>query len=147
MANPWHVPMAKAKRQHLFPCGHRGRGKVCHRCEQEALAAAQAQQQAAQRQAQKQTWQSQFDHDPIDLRGLPRHVVEKARSILGDLQQGQHFTALKGKRMIFDRTVIRIPVGHRYRLLCREQDGQLLPWRVLSHEEYNAYANNKRPVG
>ncbi|QQE65869.1 hypothetical protein GFS31_25610 [Leptolyngbya sp. BL0902] len=139
--------MAKAKRQHTFPCGHRGRGQICHRCQQEALAKQAAQHQAADRQQQRQTWQAKFDLDPIDLRGLPRHVVEKARSILQDLQQGEHFKTLKGKRMIFDRTVIRIPVGHRYRLLCREHNGQLLPWRVISHEEYNAYASNKRPVG
>lgn len=138
--------MAKAKRQHTFPCGHRGRGQVCHRCQQEAQAKQAAQHQAAARQQQRQTWQAQFDQDPIDLRGLPHHVIEKARSILQDIQQGEHFKTLKGKRMIFDRTVIRIPVGHRYRLLCREQGGQLLPWRVLSHEEYNAYASNKRPV-
>ncbi len=138
--------MAKAKRQHTFPCGHRGRGKTCHRCEQAAQAQTQAHHQVTLRQEQRQLWQAQFNDDPIDLRSLPRHVVEKARSILSDLQNGQHFTAMKGKRMMFDRTVVRIPVGHRYRLLCREQDGQLIPWRVLSHEEYNAYANNKRPV-
>lgn len=138
--------MAKAKRQHTFPCGHRGLGKTCHRCAQEAKAQTQAQQQAALRQRQRQQWQAQFQQDPIDLQGLPRHVIEKARSILSDLQQGQHFTALKGKRMMFDRTVVRIPVGHRYRLLCREHHGQLTPWRVLSHEEYNAYASNKRPI-
>jgi hypothetical protein len=139
--------MAKAKRQHTFPCGHRGRGQVCHRCQQEAQAQAQAQQEATERQQQRQTWQAQFEQDAIDLRGLPSHVVEKARSILRDLDQGQHFTALKGKRMMFDRRVIRIPVGHRYRLLCREQDGHLFPWRVMTHEDYNAYASNKRPVG
>lgn len=110
------------------------------------MVTAQAQHQAAILQEERRAWHAQFDRDPIDLRGLPRHVVDKARDILNDLAQGQHFKALKGSRMIFDRTVVRIPVGHRYRLLCREHNGQLLPWRVLSHEEYNAYANNKRPV-
>jgi hypothetical protein len=55
-------------------------------------------------------------------------------------------TAFHGVRMNFDRTLIRIPVGRRYRMLCREQDGQVVPLRVLSHEQYNAYASNRRQL-
>lgn len=82
----------------------------------------------------------------MDLRGLPTHVVQKSRYILDELEKGKHFSKLHGKRMAFDRAVISVPVGLRYRMLCQEEQGRILPVMVLSHEDYNAYANNKRQV-
>ena len=47
---------------------------------------------------------------------------------------------MQGRRFNFDRTLLRIPVSYRYRLLCRWQSGQIIPLQVLSHESYNAVA-------
>lgn len=35
------------------------------------------------------------------------------------------------------RDVIRIPVTRRYRLLCRDDGDQIVPVKVISHEDYN----------
>jgi hypothetical protein len=53
---------------------------------------------------------------------------------------------LQGKRLSFDRTLLRIPVTYRYRLLCRWYSNQVIPLQVLSHEAYNAIARNKKHV-
>ncbi|MGG6241577.1 hypothetical protein ACQ4N7_23370 [Nodosilinea sp. AN01ver1] len=103
-------------------------------------------QKAAEQRQKKDEWVASFEHDVVNLRGLPEHVVIKSRHIVVELEKGRHFTKLHGKRMVFDREVIRIPVGLRYRMLCREERGRITPLMVLSHEDYNAYANNKRQV-
>jgi hypothetical protein len=138
--------VTKRKHKKLFPCGHRGHGKECVRCRQEAQEAETKAQEAAERQQQRDVWVASFAQDAVDLRGLPEHVVLKSRSILADLQKGKHFQKLSGKRMHFDKTLVRIPVGLRYRMLCREEQGRITPLMVVSHEDYNAYANNKRRV-
>jgi hypothetical protein len=138
--------LAKQKHKQTFPCGHKGHGKACVRCRQEAQEAARIAQEAAERQQQRDVWVASFAQDAVDLRGLPEHVVLKSRSILADLQKGKHFQKLSGKRMHFDKTLVRIPVGLRYRMLCREEQGRITPLMVVSHEDYNAYANNKRRV-
>jgi hypothetical protein len=138
--------MVRRKRKKMFPCGHQGRGKVCIRCKQEDEAARQKTQEQEKRLKQKALWNASFEQDVINLRGLPKHVVLKARRICRDLAKRKHFKHLGGSRFKFDRTVIRIPVGGRYRMLCRDEDGQVVPWQVMSHEAYNAYASNKRQV-
>lgn len=119
---------------------------MCNRCRQEAEAAAKTTAAKLERQRHRDAWGASFDHDPINLRGLPKPVVIKSRDILTELAAGTHFKALGGKRMKPDRTVVRIPVGHRYRMLCRDHQGQIIPLSVLSHEDYNTYANNPHRI-
>lgn len=138
--------MPKRKHKKTFPCGHKGHGKKCARCQQEAQVAARKAQEAAEQQRQRDEWVASFARDVVDLRGLPTHVVQKSRHIVGELEKGRHFSKLSGKRMHFDKSVVRIPVGLRYRMLCREEKGRITPLMVMSHEDYNAYANNKRQV-
>lgn len=119
-----------AGRKKTFPCGHTGKGQYCHKCsEQQRL----VQERAAERQA----WASQFENDAIDLTNLPKHLVEKSRGILKKIEDGEPWQALGGKKLHHDSGIIRIPVGYNYRLLCRLNNSRLIPYKVLSHEEYN----------
>jgi hypothetical protein len=102
--------------------------------------------QATAPQTAKQQWQASFAQDPIDLTHLPKPIVLKTRKILAALEQGMAPSQLQGKRLSFDRTLLRIPVTYRYRLLCRWYSNQVIPLQVLSHEAYNAIARNKKHV-
>ena len=93
---------------------------------------------------QQLTWQATFQADPIPLKHLPKPIVLRTRKILKALAQGTPPSTLKGKRFKFDRTLLRIPISYRYRLICRWQDGSITPLIVLSHEDYNAIAHNKQ---
>lgn len=94
----------------------------------------------------KRQWQELFADDPIDLTHLPKPIVIKTRQILTALDQGVPPSQLQGKRLSFNRTLLRIPVTYRYRLLCRWYANQIIPLQVLSHEAYNAIARNKKRV-
>lgn len=121
------------KRKKKFPCGHTGLGQFCHRCAQKE---AQRQQSAQQRQA----WQTQLAAAPIPLEHLPRDIAEKVLEVLAKLDHGAGYTSLQGKRLhkMGQRSVISIPIGRRFRLICREDaTGKLVPLEALSHEEYN----------
>jgi hypothetical protein len=118
------------RRKKKFACGHRGYGQICHKCEQKQMA-------IAQKKAQKQKWQETFDGDLIDLRGLPKNVVLKARRILSGLQNRRDYREFRGKRLRHDRFIISIPVTRDYRLICRDRDHGITPEAVVSHEDYN----------
>jgi hypothetical protein len=117
-----------------FPCGHKGNGQFCHTCKQ--LEASQ--QEKAQSKAEKLQWKASFAEDPIDLRVLPRKkLVLKARSILESVREGESFQQLNGKRMNYNRKIISIPIDNDYRILFKEEKSGLIPFDLLSHEEYN----------
>lgn len=118
------------KRKRTFPCGHRGYGKFCHQC-------AQQEQTRSRKRQQKEEWKQTFAADPIDLQGLPRAIVVKARQTIQGLADGRDYREFSGKRLEHDRSVISIPVTRSYRLLCRAAGGTLTPVRVITHEEYN----------
>jgi hypothetical protein len=101
-------------------------------------------QKVARRRAIRQHWNRQFLADPIPLRHLPKPIVIKTRLVLAALASGTPPAELNGKRFQFDRTLLRIPISYRYRLLCRWRDGQIVPLKVMSHEDYNAFARNKK---
>ncbi|MEO0410039.1 MAG: hypothetical protein AAF289_22065 [Cyanobacteria bacterium P01_A01_bin.135] len=90
-----------------------------------------------QRRAQRQRWQQSFAYDRIDLTHLPKKVVLSARAILKQLEQGAGFWTFSGKRLLPDRTLIRIPVRQQYRLLGRWINHKFIPLEVMSHEAYN----------
>ena len=108
------------KHRKRFACGHRGFGQYCHCC---------ADREAARRKK-------------AELRREPKMVMQKAKQILGWLRDGVHPGALGGKQFGFDRDLLRIPVGYRYRLLCRREGQGFEPLEVLSHEAYNPVMRN-----
>lgn len=114
----------------MFPCGHKGYGQNCHRCLQERFAREQKKQQ-------KQQWEDTFAQDPIELRHLPAHVVNRARTIIAALQTQRNYREFGGKRLRHDRFIVSIPVTRNYRMLCRDCGNFLVPEEVLSHEDYN----------
>lgn len=126
-----------------FPCGHAGKGQFCHRCKQAELEAAKKAQAKAseveERRADKQAWEATFAADAIDLHVLQtRERVTKARDILQRLASGEPYTALGGKRWESDRNIVSIPIGWGYRLVLRDDRGQLRPLACMTHEAYNS---------
>ncbi|MCP2732132.1 DUF7682 family zinc-binding protein [Limnofasciculus baicalensis] len=119
-----------SRRKKTFPCGHKGYGQACHRCEQEHKA------RDAKKQ-QKQEWESTFAEDPIDLKELPAHVVVKARIIIAGLESHKNYREFGGKRLRHNRFIISIPVTRHYRMLCYDKGSFVIPHAVLSHEDYN----------
>ncbi|MGD1943140.1 MAG: hypothetical protein ACFB0G_17735 [Leptolyngbyaceae cyanobacterium] len=143
--------MSRRSRKHKkrFACGHRGFGQTCHCCaarqpqlakQSQRLAENRAQQMAKSRQ--RQQWQATFAADPIDLKKLPRRIVLKARGVMAALETGINYWELSGKRLESMRSIIRIPVTYRYRLLCRDDGRSLIPLKVISHERYNAISRH-----
>ncbi len=126
-----------AKRKTLFPCGHKGYGKACHRCTQEFAAQQQCVQRRAEKQTKKQEKEASFARDIIDLRGLPDHVVTKARAIIAALGENKNYRDFGGKRLRHNRLIVSIPVTRNYRMLCEDCGTFLIPQKLLSHEDYN----------
>lgn len=129
-----------------FPCGHKGKGQYCHRCEQEKkeLTQKQAEQEVKQQELlrqkeEAQRWKALFDQDSVNLRALASHklLVEKAREIISAIESGQPYTDFKGKRMRFDREVVSVPLGYDWRLIFHPIGGRYVCQELLSHEDYN----------
>ena len=125
------------RRKRTFSCGHKGYGKVCHRCEQQKIVERQEDRQLAEKRNQKQQWEASFEEDIIDLRGLPDYVVIKARTILAGLNDEKTYRDFGGKRLRHNRFIISIPVTRNYRMLCLDSGSFVVPQKVLSHEDYN----------
>ena len=125
------------KRKKTFPCGHKGYGQICHRCEEERKAREKQQEVKAQKRQEKQEWKKTFDDDQIDLTGLMPNLVIKARNIIDSLKDGQDYRNFGGKRLNYNRQVISIPLNRDYRMICHDVDGKPTPQSVVSHEEYN----------
>jgi hypothetical protein len=142
-------------RKTTFPCGHSGKGRFCHRCQ----LAKDAQASAAKNDAdasdgddppkgskdEKEAWRGTFEHDPIPLAHLPnRGLVMRARLILAEIDKGAPWHQFNGKRLQHDRTIVSIPLGRRYRILFRTDEGAPRPVEVLSHEAYNGTKPGRR---
>lgn len=147
-------------RKQTFPCGHTGKGRFCHRCEQEkresgddeAKPKADGNGQSGKDpdkvdldKIDKETWRETFEADPIPLRHLPsKGLVQRARMILEEIQRGAPWHQFNGKRLQHDRNIVSVPLGRRYRILFRTDDGAPRPVEVLSHESYNATKPGRR---
>jgi hypothetical protein len=125
------------RRKRTFPCGHKGYGKICHRCKQEEMVEQLEDQQLAEKRNRKQEWEASFEEDIIDLRGLPDYVVIKARAILAGLSDQKTYRDFGGKRLRHNRFIISIPVTRNYRMLCLDSGNFVVPQKILSHEDYN----------
>lgn len=163
--------MSRRSRRHWkrFECGHRGFGRFCHRCadlkrKQEGDVLTQEKKRKkkptkptkifnaleyqpirGKKRKKKSTKPTKEQmEDVIELGHLPRSIMEKARKVLGLLEQGANWFKLGGKQFHFDRSLMRIPVGYRYRLLCRWDQSGITPLAVMTHEAYNPVARNKK---
>lgn len=95
--------------------------------------------------ADKEAWRETFESDPIPLSHLPsRNLVMRARLILSEINKGAPWHQFNGKRLQHDRNVVSIPLGRRYRILFRTDDGAPKPVEVLSHEAYNGTKPGRR---
>ncbi len=130
------------RRKKTFACGHKGYGQTCHLCHQLQEAETEMQQarlaQQQEKQQEKKEWEHRFAADPIDLRGLPKPVVLKAREIIAGLRDRRDYREFNGKRLRHDRRIVSIPVNRDYRMLCREVNSHIEPQAVISHEDYNS---------
>jgi hypothetical protein len=141
-------------RKKTFPCGHSGKGRFCHRCqaaknEQERTESngtnGKARGTEDDSKADKEAWRETFEGDPIPLAHLPnRGLVMRARLILTEIDKGAPWHQFNGKRLQHDRNVVSIPLGRRYRILFRTDDGAPKPVEVLSHEAYNGTKPGRR---
>lgn len=121
-----------------FPCGHKGKGKYCHRCAAEKNASKKTQKNQQQDKQAKQAWLDTFADDPIDLQPLQlKSRILKARKIIRGIANGIPYTQFRGKRMNYDRHVITIPINRDFRLIYHETDNGLELIEVIDHEKYN----------
>jgi hypothetical protein len=82
------------------------------------------------------------EKDTMGLYKLPGTIAQKARGVLDKIVNGTEYWKLGGKRLSGERSVIRIPIGYRYRMLCRDEGDsttkhRVVPLKVVSHEAYN----------
>ena len=140
-------------RKKTFPCGHSGKGRFCHHCaaqkaRQDAAAAAGSEAKSkgsGNARSDKEAWLELFHSDPIPLAHLPnKSLVRRARVILEEIGKGAPWHQFNGKRLQHDRNVVSIPLGRRYRILFRTDDGAPRPVEVLSHEAYNGTKPGRR---
>jgi len=114
-----------------FPCGHRGRGQYCHRCQSE-------QTRRQQEKSKRENRSAELAAAPVDLSRVPVSVADRAIEVIAQLQAGKPYMVLRGKRLhrMGQRKIISVPVGKRWRLICRDSNG-LQFIEVISHETYN----------
>ena len=84
-------------------------------------------------------WQNLIDTAPVPLDGLPKPIAEKAIQIMTELKNGKSYMAFRGKRLLAmgKRQVISVPIGRRYRLICRKKTEGLRYLEVITHQKYN----------
>lgn len=128
-----------AGRRKKFLCGHVGKGQYCHRCEEEEAKARKALEVSQAALVAKQDWAACLLAAPVPLEGVPKPIAVKALQIMAALSSGTSYLAFRGKRLVAmgQRTVISVPIGRHYRLICKEQDHQLHYEAVITHEAYN----------
>lgn len=106
-----------------------GKIKRCAQGEDQAQAALQA----------RLDWHQRLASAPVPLDGLPKPIAEKAIQIMTALKNGKPYMEFRGKRLLAmgKRHVISVPIGQRYRLICRKKTEGLRYLEVITHEKYN----------
>jgi len=78
-----------------------------------------------------------FRSKGITFGNYPPYVLEKAKSIIEKIEGGEHFSNLRGKRLIWNRKIVSIPINPDYRIIAEETAGKLKITHVVSHSEYD----------
>jgi hypothetical protein len=74
----------------------------------------------------------------IDTKGIPIDIVEMAATIIQKMNEGECYGKLGGKALRHNHDIISIPLGRKWRLLCKRIEGRSVePRKILSHEDYN----------
>jgi hypothetical protein len=139
--------MSRRRRRHRkrFKCEHRGFGRFCHQCmSMKRKSEGMSVHGKKKRGDQAMRMKKDAVGDIIELGHLPASIGGKARKILERLEHGASWLKMGGKTFHFDRSLIRIPVSYRYRLLCRREQSGITPLAVMTHEAYNPVARNKK---
>ncbi len=89
-----------------------------------------------ERNEAKQDIQDIWDRSSVDLRDLPADVVVQAQMIIADLVAQQNYHKFGGKRLRHNRWIIIIRLTRHYRLICHDYGSRVVPYAVLSHEDY-----------
>ena len=122
-----------------FDCGHIGKGKYCHRCQNEATEN-RAPQVGKQASAARDNRDRTARIDVIDLSALEHlpSLQDKARSILVSIAAGTDYRTMQGKKLknCQGGQVMSIPVGGRFRLLFLNGSPPT-PLALYTHEEYS----------
>lgn len=125
-----------------FSCGHRGKGKFCHRC------AAENKQHAANETARKKLAETKQHLQQVmtesglaGIEKVPFKIAQQAIKVAEAIRSGAPIAKYKGKRLQVHRDTISIPIGHRWRLMCKDQNCQIEPIEIISHETYNHFIN------
>lgn len=84
-----------------------------------------------------------FDLHNIEYKGVPRDILIVAKRTVESIEAGVPFIALGGTRMRHDRNKISFEVTRRWRLTVEDIDGHIKIMRVMSHEKYNRWCNNR----
>lgn len=129
----------RMKRKTHFDCGHTGHGQYCHHCRNEDNI-------RSAKQTSRRAWLDRCSSTPVTLEHLPRRIAEKALRVLTELQEKTSYLKFYGKRLttMGTREVVSIPLGNRFRLVCSEREGMLIPIEVISHETYNGRLQSNR---
>jgi hypothetical protein len=126
-----------------FPCGHVGKGQYCHLCKDRADA---RDRDRAEREARRHKFERETDVG-LDMDRLPVSVALKASGIIKKLKSGIPYMQMHGHRLVQCRDIVSIPVGWSHRIVCREVAGDIVPFDVLSHEQYNGLIKRSTAVG
>jgi hypothetical protein len=140
--------MSRRSRKHRkrFKCGHRGFGQFCHCCaDRERMMLSKKKERVKSSKKRETRTHKRTQKDTMGLYKLPKSIAQKARGILDKIVNGAEYWKLGGKRLSGERSVIRIPIGYRYRMLCRDEGDRVIPLKVVSHEAYNPLV--KRGLG
>lgn len=115
-----------------FPCGHQGKGQYCHRCQQE-------EKEKRSMEYRRQEWINRLKSSPVKVDHLPRGVAEKALDIFDKLKRGESYHDVGGKRLSSMKwgDIISIPIFRKYRIVCREVEGELKYIEVIVHAKYD----------
>ena len=116
----------------LFPCGHAGKGKYCHRCEQKLTAAKLATKHIAPVYAA-----GSAEGVLPGSESAPKATKAKAQEVARQIREGTSVSFFKGQRLRHDRSIISIPIGYSWRLVCLDTEGGVEVKGLFTHEEYN----------
>lgn len=74
-------------------------------------------------------------------RNTPKPIVVQAESVVAKIQAGATMADVKAHYMRHDRRLVSVPIGYRYRLLCRAEKTGMVPIELMTHEAYNRVCN------
>ena len=116
----------------LFPCGHRGRGRYCHRCRQE-----QATTQA--RAAARDVRQDLANRLGVVVGEFPERILRQAAIITQQALAGglPALRAIGAKKILSAEGILSVPIGRRYRLLFAVADDVPRYLELLTHKQYD----------